>query len=263
VKRFLLYSVLALGLVVGGPAGASPLAAQELTKQGLPRAEDILDREAQAVGGKEAREQIKTVSTTMKLSGQDMQVGIVVYHAGPNRHYKEISSDGLRKTEIVVDGDVAWVRDSITGARILKGEERAQVLRDAEGFDKEARRVSDWRKEYKQVRTVAEENVEGKPAYKVQMTTQKGETVISHYDRNSGLIVRQEKDVETPQGKVKVIEFHADHRKVGGLVLAFKGRVVQGDSETLVTVERLEFNVDVPAERFTLPTELKRLQKQP
>jgi hypothetical protein len=263
MKRFFLRSVLALGLIAGSLAAVSPLAGQEVARQELPRAEDILDREAAAVGSKEARQQIKTVVTTMKLSSQDMQVGIVVYHAGPNKHYKEISSDGLRKTEIVIDGDAAWVRDSITGARILKSEERAQVLREAEEFDKEARRVGDWRKEYKQVRTVAVENVEGKPAYKVQMTTQKGETVITHYAKNTGLMVRQEKDVETSQGKVRVIEYYGDHRKVGGLVLAFKGRVVQGDSETLVTVERLDFNLDIPAERFAVPVELKRLQKQP
>jgi hypothetical protein len=263
MKRFLLRSVLALGLAAGGLVMVPRLAGQELPGQELPRAEDILDREAAAVGSKEARQQIKTVVTTMKLSGEDMQIGIVVYHAGPTKHYKEISRDGLRKMEVVVDGDVAWVKDSITGARILKGEERAQAFRDAENFDREARCVSDWRKEYKQVRTVAEENVEGKPAYKVQMTTAKGETVISHYDKHSGLLVRQEKDVETPQGKVKVIEYSGDYRKVGGLVLAFKGRVVQGPSETHVTVERFELNVNIPAERFALPVELKRLQKQP
>jgi hypothetical protein len=261
MKRFLLRSVLALGLITGGLAAVAPLAAQELPKEGLPRAEDILDREAKATGGKEARQQVKTIATTMKISAEEMQIRLVVYHAGPNKHYKEISSDGLRKTEVVVNGDTAWVKDSITGARFLQGEEKVQAILDIEAFIKDFRRGS-WREEYKQVRTVAEENIAGKPAYKVEMTTTKGETVIAHYDKHSGLMVRQEKDNETPQGKARVVEFHTDHRKVGGLVMPFAGRVVQGANEFVVTVERIEFNGDIPEERFALPSELKKQQGQ-
>jgi outer membrane lipoprotein-sorting protein len=261
MRRFLLHSVLALTLVAGGLAAVAPLAAQEFPKEGLPRAEDLLDREAKAAGDKEARRQVKTIATTMTISAEDMKVRMVVYHAGPNKHFKEISNEGLRKTEVVVNGNTAWVNDSITGARLLRGEEKAQAIRDIEAFIKDIHRGS-WREEYKQVRTVAEENVAGRPAYKVEMTTTKGETVIAHYDKHSGLMVRQEKVNETPQGKARVIEFHTDHRKVGGLVMPFAGRVVQGPNEFLVTVEGLEFNGDIPEERFALPPELKKQQGQ-
>jgi hypothetical protein len=263
MKQFLFRSALALGLVAGGLVAVAPLSAQEQPRQGLPRAEDILDREAKAVGGKEAHDRIKTVATTMKLSGEEMQLHLVVYHAGPNKHYKEFRSDGLRKTEVVVNGDSAWVKDSITGARFLQGEEKAQAFRDVEGFIKDFRRAGAWREDYKQVRTVAEEDVAGKPSYKVEMTTPKGETVISHYDKQSGLKVRQEKDIETPQGKSRVIEYYSDHRNVGGIVTPFAGKVVQGANEVNVTVERLDLNEDIPEERFALPVELKRQQKQP
>jgi hypothetical protein len=39
------------------------------------------------------------------------------------------------------------------------------------------------------------------------------------------------------------------------------GRVVRGPTEFVVTVERLELNVDIPEERFALPAELRKLQK--
>jgi hypothetical protein len=165
--------------------------------------------------------------------------------------------------ETVVNGDAAWVKDSITGARFLQGEEKAQEQRQAAEFGKETRRVGNWRTEYKEVRTLAEEAVEGKAAYKVQLTTPKGEVVIAHFDKHTGLLVRQEKDVDTPEGKVKEIEFYQDYRKVGDVVVAFAGRFVRGSSELRVTVERIEYNVDIPGERFALPPELKRLQKQP
>jgi hypothetical protein len=262
MQRFLFRSVLALGLVAGGLMGGSRLAAQEPPRKGLPKAEDLLDREAKARGGKKAHQKVKTFFAKMKLSVQDEQVGVVVYHAGPKKLYREFSREGIGKTEVVVSGDVAWVKDSITGSHFLKGEERAEAFRDAAEFTKDYQQVGNWRKEYKQVRTVAEEKIDGKPAYKVQLTTQKGEVVIHHYDKQSGLLVRKEKTVESPQGKVTQIEFYSDYRKVDGIVRPFRGKVVQGSAEVVVKVERIKHNVDIPKERFALPAELKKLQKQ-
>src|SRR5262249_33319134 len=121
MQRFLIRSVLALGLVAGGLMGSSRLAGQEPPRQGLPKADDLLDREAKARGGKKAHQKVKTVFLKLKISGADMTQRQVIYHAGPNQHYREFSVEGVGKTEVVVSGNVAWVKDSITGSQFLKG----------------------------------------------------------------------------------------------------------------------------------------------
>jgi hypothetical protein len=262
MQRILLRSVLVLGLVAGGLAGGSRLAGQEPPRPALPRAEDLLDRAAAAAGSKEAFQKVKTIVLEAKVSVQDMRIGSVVYHAGPRKHRQEVTREGLGKTEVVVCGDLAWVTDTITGSRFLKGAERAQVFREVEQFARNFQGTHTWRQEYRQVRTVAEENVDGKPAYKVRLTTQAGAVVINHYDKASGLLVRHEKTVDSPQGKRNVVEFYSDYRNVDGILHPFAGRIVEGAAEVRVTIERIEHNVDIPEERFTPPAALAKRHKQ-
>jgi hypothetical protein len=262
MQRFLFRSVLALGLVTGGLVGGSRLAGQEPPRQRLPKAEDLLDREAKARGGKKAHQKVKTVFMKLTISGPDMKQGHVIYHAGPNKHYQEVTVEGIGTTEVVVSGDMAWVKDSITGSQFLKGKEKTAAFRGAAEFAKTYQQVGTWRKEYKQVRTVAEEKINGKTAYKVQLTTKEGSVRFHHYDKQSGLLVREETTVGTPQGKVARIGLYSDWRKVDGLVLPFRVKIVVGSAEFVGKVERIKHNMDIPKERFTLPAELQKRQKQ-
>jgi hypothetical protein len=255
--------MLVLSLAAAGLAGASKLPAQEPPRAELPRAEDILDRADKVVGGKTAELKTVVVKVKMRIPDKDLEINMLVCDAGPNRYYSQVSVEGLRKSEIVISGDAAWEKDSITGARLLKGEQKAAARRSADEIAKVFRPVGNWRKEYKEARTVAEENVAGKPAYKVQLTTLKDHEMIVYFDKHSGLAVRMEKDQESPRGKVHVIESYGDYRKVGGVLIPFAGRITEGPDETiLVTIEGLEYNVDIPEEHFALPAELGKLKTQ-
>lgn len=251
MKRFLIRSVLAFGLVVGCLTGVSHLAAQE-----LPKAEDILSKEEEAVGGMAVNQKVKTVVMKGKITVSDTKIQFALYHAAPDKHYKEFAVEGLGTKEFVVSGDVAWHTDSITGSRLLAGAEKAQAFRDAEDFAAVFRRVGHWRKQFKEVKCVAEEKVEGKVAYKVHMTPMTGPALIDFYDKETGLLVRRETVVP---GQANSYQLYSDHRKVDGIVHAFSTKIVNGPTEILVTIDHIEHNVELPQERFAVPTELKKL----
>src|SRR5262245_6327283 len=253
MKGILHGSVLALGMVLAWPAAGSGSAAKE-----LPKAEDILDRAAEATGAK-ASPKIETAFLKMKKSAQDTEAHLVVYYAGPTKFYREECVEGLGKFELVVSGELAWTRDTITGSRLLKDEERAEAFHIAKNFGAIIQQGSDWRKRVKEAKTIAEEKVEGKLAYKIQVTTPQGETQIEFYDKESGLLVREETTVRSPQGEVRTITSYSDYRKVGGMVVPFTTRVVEGSAEVIITVEQAEYNMGVPQERFTLPGELQKV----
>jgi hypothetical protein len=248
MKRVLIRSVVALALLAGYLVGGRPLYARE-----LPRAEDILDREARATGEKAAGGKLKTSVVEGKIAIQGLQGRFIDYRAAPDRYYQEVTIDGLLKAEGGFRGGVAWEKNSLTGARILRGGERAKAARDAELLR------GGWRKNFKQARTVGEEKVEGRSAYKVELTTPEGDVVIAHYDKQSGLQVRLEFVVESPQGKERLVVLFSDHRKVNGIVHPFTARIQTGGAEAVMTVDRIEYNVAVPEERFALPADVQRL----
>lgn len=248
MKSFLFCSVLVFGLAFGV---GSPLRAQE-----LPKAEAILDKETEAVGGKAIADKVKTAAVKAKVAVQDLKLDLLV-QVGPTKYYKALTLDGVGTEEIVVSGEAVWKKNSITGAEFLEGDERAMILRDVAEFTTLIQ-PGEWRQRFKEAKCVAEETVDGKPAYKVELTTKDGATKINHYDKESGLLIQSETTIETPEGKVKQVEHYSDFRKVDGVVHAFKARIVGGPVDLVVTIDQIEYNVDLPEERFVLPAELKK-----
>jgi hypothetical protein len=258
MKRFIISSVLALGMFAACLTGGSRLAAQE-PKADLPRAEDILTKEEQAVGGMEVHQKVKTVIMKGTITVNDTKVAFGLYHAAVDKHYKEFSVEGLGTKEIVVNGDLAWGTDSITGAQILTGDDKAQAYRDAAQFAEVFRRVGNWRKEFKEVKCIGGEKVAGKLAYKVHLTAPNGQVLIDYYDKESSLLVKRDTVVD---GKTVSYTLHSDFRKVDGIVHAFTTKIVNGPSEVVVTIDRIEHNVELPEERFAVPAEIKKLMEK-
>jgi hypothetical protein len=251
MKRFLILSVLAVGLVAGSWMSGARLAAQEVLEQELPNAQDILDRETEATGGKAARQKINTAVKRGKISfpSQGMQGQFSESFAKPNKSYQEFIIDGLMKIETGTSGGVAWEKSSITGPRLLTGVEKAKALREADAS-------SDH---FKQAKTVAEEIVEGKAAYKVLLTTLEDDMVIAHFDKQTGLLLRQELTLQTKEGKMNMLLFFSDYRKVDGLLYPFTTRMVVGPVEFVMTIDQIEHNPTIPEERFTLPSDVQKL----
>jgi hypothetical protein len=254
MKRVMFRSVLVLGLVAGWLMSGSSLAAQEGAKQGLPKAEDILDREVEAMGGKAAFQKLKTHVMKGKITINNEVEGRIVQYRAVNKYYAEFAIDGLFNLEKGVIGDVAWENNSIAGYSLLKDAERAKAVRDADMLA-----AVNWRKHYLKVKTVGEEMVADKAAYKVQMTTPEGETMLSHFDKQTGLLVRQEVVIDTPEGQVTLVTFPSDYKKVNGIVYPFTSKIVDGSTELVLTVDQIEHNVDIPEGRFALPAEVKKL----
>src|SRR5262245_43547572 len=138
MKRILIRTVLGLALVAACTVSTSRLYAGDAIK-----AEDILDREAEAVGGKAANEKVKTFIMKGTIAVRDGKVKFNIQLA-PDKYYKDLTVDGLGTEEIVVNGATAWKTNTITGSELLKGAERAKAYSDAADLANVFRRVGNW-----------------------------------------------------------------------------------------------------------------------
>jgi outer membrane lipoprotein-sorting protein len=251
MKRILLRSVLGLALVAACTVSTSRLYAQEAVK-----AEDILDREAEAVGGKAAHEKVKTFLMTGTISVRDEKQKFNIQFA-PDKFYKELAVEGIETQEIVVNGKTAWKNNSITGPELLKGADRANAYREAANMTGVFKRVGNWRTQFKEVKYAGEAQVNGKPASKVHLTAQDGSECIDYFDKETGLQVRR--DILGDGQKTVMVQHFSDFRKVDGITHAFTTRLEAGDVQVVVTIEHIEQNVNIPDERFAVPSEVRRL----
>jgi outer membrane lipoprotein-sorting protein len=245
-----------LALLGLGVCAAAPALAQDTKDKDLPKAEEILDRYVKATGGKEAHEKVKSrvIKGTMSVAGQAGK--LTMYQKAPNLMLMEFELPGLGAIKSGTDGKTVWEMNPITGAKVLKGEKAEEMLRNADVAGD-----VNWKKHFKEVKTTGVEQVDGKPAYEVQMTSKAGGKQTRYFDKESGLLVRMKNRVDSPMGELEVVSDIEGYKKFGDLTYATKVRQSVLGQNIEMRVTDVEHNVDVPDDRFALPREVKDLLK--
>jgi zinc protease len=235
---------------------AGPVVAQAPTSGTLPTGEALLAKYVAATGGGAAHEAIKSrvVHAKMEIVDAGVTFSVTVYQARPDRIVTVAESDAIGRIESgVVDG-VAWEKSAMRGARIKVGQERDDAIRDAT-FD----RLVAWKKFNKRVECVGLETVEGKQCFKVVVTPTVGSAQTIYLDPESALIVKSESSIDAPEGKFQVVSIPSDYRQVDDIKMPFSSKVFVAGQTRIVTTERVEHNVEIPADRLALPAEIKAL----
>lgn len=228
--------------------------------QGFPRAEEILDKYVEATGGKDAHQKVnnRVIRGTLHMPAEGITGTIEAYEARPNLSYSVIEIEGMVRQERGTDGKIAWERQSVSGTRILQGDELRQFMREAV-FDAEV----NWRELYEKAETVGIEEIDDKPAYHVELTASGGEKMAAYYDRSSGLLVKFVMKVKSRMGETVVETYPSDYRKVGGVLIPHKQRLVVGTLEQVLTFDSVQVNAKLDQNRFVLPEDVKQLLRQP
>ncbi len=71
-------------------------------------------------------------------------------------------------------------------------------------------------------RSIGEETIEEKSTYKVRFKPQIGYSWINYYDKKTGLQLKQEKSMDTPNGVMTQVTYFSDYRNVDGLMFPFE-----------------------------------------
>jgi len=243
-------------VVVKAPA-ASP--AQAPAAVPLPTGDQVLAKYIEATGGVAAYDAIRNrvVNARMEIQGAGIVLDVTVYAARPASMLTIVDSDATGRIESGVSEGVVWENSAMRGAIVKDGAERDDTLRDA-AFD----RMAHWREHLKSAECTGTADVAGKPAYRVVITPKVGSVQTSYFDKESGLLVRTEGTVNSAAGEIAVTSEPGDYRKVDGILTAFTSRVSLLGQQRVLTVDTLEQNVDLPADRFAMPAEIKAILKK-
>ncbi len=247
---------LTLALILGNLASTGNA---QTPPQALPKAEQVLDRYIEAIGGLAAMEKINNRVTkgTMDIPAAGVKLSITVYQERPNKSYTIIESAATGKIENGSDGEVAWQISATSGPQIFEGKEKAGQLH-LNIFD----RLAQWRKIFKQVETTGIEDVAGKSCYKVVATPPDIAPQTLFFDRETGLLVKLSMTSESQMGTIPVESFPSDYQRIDGILMPRKNVIKTVGPERVATVDSIEHNVNLPPDRFALPAEIKALIKK-
>lgn len=222
----------------------------------VPTGESLIQRCIQKEGGEKAIQHAQTavMTGTVELIGHNISGPLQIYQDG-DKSYMEIELAGIGKIEEGFDGTVAWESNVLQGPRIKEGAELEATKR--------SERISvlgNWKDYYKSATTEGSEDVNGKPAWKVNMAPKDG-SASEHFffDRDSGLLIKMTQTLPTQMGDIPVEMTMGDYRPVDGILTPFLMTQAAIGQNMSMHMEKVSYTTKIPAGRFALPPEVKAL----
>jgi hypothetical protein len=223
----------------------------------LPNAEEIIERHIFESGGPEFYQMLRTqkVSGTLSFPSRNIEGRMETWAAGGGRYYQLTDIPGMGKQEEGSDGVIAWDRSPAIGPRV-KPRKSANTL----GVTLDAAGMVEWRLLIDQVRTEAEERIDGRNCYRVRMVPRDGsEDIIRWYDRENGLLYRSALAVKTDMGALPLVMTFEEYRNVEDVKWPSRVRVTASGQDTLFSADEVKLNEPVDDAVFEVPAEIREL----
>lgn len=228
------------------PAQAAPAARAD---EKLPAADEVFAKYLQALGGEAALGKLKSrvERGSIELAPMGVKGTFESSQKAPDKVVTTINLTGLGTIQRGYDGSVGWSKDPFTGLRELTGGELSAMRRGA------LLNPAGWRKAYKGMKVTGRAKVGERETYVVE-ATHEGDTPDKFYfDTQTGLLLRSDAVVDSPQGRVPSESTFEDYRAVGGLMMPHTTRVSQGPVTFIVRVEEIKHDAPLEDKIFAKP----------
>ncbi len=215
-----------------------------------PSGASLMDKNAVNSGGAAWLKVNSFVATgTVAVAAQSMTGSVVIQAKSPDKFVMKQNIKGIGDSSSGFDGKIGWSKDPFSGQRVLAGSELAALKAQASL----SLRPAQWKSVYSKVETLGTVKVAGAPAYKVRLIPKVGNPETQYFDAKTGLQVRSDQTIETPNGKIAVESYFSDYRAVGGIKMAFKIRQLAGPTEAIIQLTDVKINTPTEDSAFAQP----------
>ncbi len=244
MKRTL--TVILFGFMLAIPA----LAQTPAKPEPLPSADQIIEKYIQALGGKAAIEKItsRVVKGTIDIPVAGASGTVEVYVKAPGKSSSLASLSGLGEFRQGCDGKTAWSSDPFQGMRDLSGIELAAAKRESDLHDD-----LKLKQTFSKMTVTGKEKVGDREAYVIDAVPVEGNPEKLFFDAQTGLLLRRDLEIESPQGKVPSENYLEDYKEVDGVKIPHKTRQVTSAYELTIKILEIKHNVPIDDAKFNKP----------
>ena len=219
----------------------------EITRSGsLPPASQIIESYKKAVGGAAAFDKLTTrLLKGSLLSESGFTAPLEIYVKAPNKVLMVLHTPGGGAT-IGFNGKTVWQKNE-NGLREMSGGEADFVKRQTQTFVGTGLDPRLSNLEVKKAKLGERETYVIEPAA--------ASITKMYFDVQTGLLLRQEEDIDAPEGRTKLIVEFDDYREVDGVKLAFSRRWTRPGFSFTQKFDEIKHNVPIDDSRFEKPTQ--------
>lgn len=205
--------------------------------------ESVIDNFINAVGGKEKLSTVKDQKIVYKGKAQGMDITLTSIQKTPNKLYQEVDASVFKQVTIY-DGEKGSV--IVNGqANPLSGDQLETLKNQSMLFP-----FLDYSSHGVTAELKGTEKVDGKEAYKVELTMPNGDKSINYYNSETHFLVQQQSTLKTPQGSFTQTITLSDYKDFEGIKVAQKLVQSVGPMTNELTLTSAEFNTNVEDTKF-------------
>jgi hypothetical protein len=219
-----------------------------------PTADELVEKNIQAKGGREKIKAVQTLRMTGTMDiGQGAKAPFTLEMKRPHKMRIEFTLQGMTGIQ-AYDGSAGWMVMPFMG----KKDPEALSADDLKGMEEQADfegPLFDYKAKGNQVESLGKEDVDGTPAYKLKVTKKNGDISYIYLDADAYLEIKEEGKRNLRGQEVELVSTSGDYKTVDGLVFPFSlGSKPKGaPSGQVITVEKIEVNPSVEDTRFAQP----------
>lgn len=204
-----------------------------------------MEKYLDAIGGRDALAKVEDRTTIMRGTAMGQALTIIVKQKAPNKMRQEVKAGGMDQT-IIFDGEKGVMKAAtknvdVTGKELeqLKIEATMELLLDIEGngvkLDFEGT-----------------EKINGKDAHKIKMTLPSGIRWFNYFDAESGLKIKEQKEMQTQMGLIEQVVTYDNYTEVEGIKYPFKITQSFGPQSVEMTVSNVKVNKGLADDIFKI-----------
>jgi outer membrane lipoprotein-sorting protein len=243
-----------LAELYGTPPGADPNGVFEQARN-APRAEDVLDKFIQAIGGQQRVAALKSfvAKGTSAGYGPENEPRPAEIYARPGQRTTIIQTSAGTATT-TYDGRAGWIAAPFRPVSVL-----ALSDQDVDGLklDVDLAFPSGIKQALTKWRVGMPSVIDDKEVTVVQGNTAHGGTATLYFDMESGLLLRSVRYTDSPVGRISHQTDYEDYRDVAGVKMPHRWTVTWLDGRDVFEIKDVQPNVTIDAARFAKPSEPK------
>ena len=205
----------------------------------------VIEKYLDAIGGRDALAKVEDRTTIMRGTAMGQSLTIIVKQKAPNKMRQEVKAGGMDQT-IIFDGEKGVMKAAtqsveVTGKELeqLKTEASMELMLDPESFG--------IKLSYE-----GSEKINGKDAHKIKMTLPSGIRWFTYFDAESGLKIKEQKEMQTQMGLIEQVVVYDNYTEVDGIKYPFKLTQSFGPQSVEMTVSSVKVNKGLSDDIFVI-----------
>ena len=213
--------------------------------------DEIVDKHIAAIGGKDVINSIKStiIESTISVMGSELPATTTVL---VGKGFKNVANFNGQEIVQVVTPTGGWMINPLQGITTAEALPEDQVKAGQTSFDVGGE-LYNYKDKGSKVEFAGNEKIDGKSAYKLNLTNKEGKLTTFYVDSATNYIVKRESTANVGGQDVTVVSTFSNHKKTDiGMVIPHSWTTNQG-FDLAFTINKVTYNTEIDPKIFEMP----------